>query len=104
VVALVCVVKDHIEDDFYTGFVQCLDQIAEFAQVASELRLEAIPGLWREKANRAVSPVIAEGLSINLSENCGLVEIEDRKQLHCSNTEVLQVRNFLGEAGEGPGM
>src|SRR5271157_6611838 len=103
-VALIRVVEDHIQNDFNAGLVQRLDQITEFAQVPPEFGLKAIPGLRREIADRAVSPIIAKELPIDLSDHGSLVEIKNGKQFHRGDAEILQIGNFFGKAGERSGM
>src|SRR5580700_3920172 len=87
-VAFVRVVEDHVENHFNTRLVHGLDQIAELAQVAAGLGIEAIRRLGREETDCAVSPEIPYGLPVDNSERRGLVEITDGKQLHSGNAQI----------------
>ena len=94
VVAFGGVVEDHVENDLDARPMQRLDHVAELVNGTQRILARAVALVRRKERDRRVSPVVDEpGRSI-LD-----IVLKYRHELDGADTELLQIRDLLDEAG-----
>ena len=83
--------------------MQVLDERFEFVDLHTEFAGGCITGLGSEEAHLAVAPIIQQLLPCFRVHAAvfELIELEDGHQLDAIDTKLLQVGDFLANAGEG---
>src|SRR5581483_2210428 len=99
-------VKDDIKNDFDTLSMQRLDHIAKFPHVVSAFWSNTVCGLWTEKADGIVPPIVCQRSACQRVEahDTLLVKVKDRQQFNGSDTQLLEIRDFFDNPGEGTGI
>ncbi len=99
-------VQDDVQDHFNTGAVKCLHHLPEFRGLTPLRSIEAVGLFGRKVGDRIIAPVVLEFFSRHRIEQLRLilVELENRHQLNGGHSQVLEIRYFFGQAGEGSGM
>ncbi len=87
--------KYDIKNYFDAIFVELTDQLFQLSSLTVMLRLGSIAGVWGKEVNGIVSPVFQKTLAVYGTGIHVLVELEDRHQLHCVNSQFHQIRNLL---------
>ena len=89
------VVVDDVEDHFDAGAMQRLHHVAELVERTERIGRRAVGVMRREERYRLVAPVVhAAGRGLR-------IELLDRQELDGCNAEVLQIGDFLDQAGIG---
>src|SRR5437867_12684943 len=93
-VAVGGVVEYHVEDDFYSRSMQCLDHVAELVGRATAILTRTVGMVRREERDGCITPVVDESARGVLS-----IELKYRQQLDRCNAELLEIGNLGNETG-----
>src|SRR6185437_9037805 len=86
------VVVHYIENYLDTGLVKGLHHVTELVQASQRITSGGVPTVRRKKGHRTIAPVVLQTRWRILS-----VELENRHQLDCGDSQILQVRNLLDQ-------
>lgn len=104
--AFAAVIEDDIEDDFDLCFVESAHHLSEFADDGARGAVIRIALVWREEAERGISPVVSVDLfrdRIDERRGLKLVELSDRQKLDGCDAERFEMRDFIDEPEECAG-
>ena len=57
-----------------------------------------IPGIWCEKADRVIAPIVIKVLSAFHTVAFHLIKLKNRHQLNRIDAQITQIRNFLAKS------
>ena len=103
-ISFVGVIEHHVQNDFNPGLMQCFHHVPKLIDVRSGCSGNAVSGLRREKPERAVSPEVPERLSVHHTQYIGFIKIANRQKFHCSDSQLLQIRNLFDNCGKCAGI
>ena len=103
VVPLAGVVEDDVEIHLDAGRVEGPHRLAELDELAVLRARAGVGRLGRPEGDAVVAPQVAVLLAVGRVDEgtIRLVELVNRQQLDGRHAERLEIRNLLGEAGEG---
>ena len=88
-------VEDDVENDLDAATVQRLDHVAELVDRPQRAAAGTVGGMRRKERDRRIAPIVHQTRRAIL-----YIECEYRKKFDGSDTEMLQVRDFLHEAAK----
>src|SRR5271166_3708886 len=95
-------VEHHIENDFDPSLVHRLDELFELAHLLAVGDIRRVGGVGREKRRWLVAPQVDQRFAGKgvYAIGVGLLELVYRKEFDRGHTQLLEVWDFLDQAGE----